>query len=91
MGYYLTERGGSADEVTIVLGGELDLRAAPALRDALERAIEAGVKHVIAGPDGGHLRRLHCGRHAPRGVGGDPRLGRPSHPDLHEQECPEDG
>jgi anti-sigma B factor antagonist len=46
MSYYLTERGGSADEVTIVLGGELDLRAAPALRDALRRAVEAGVKHV---------------------------------------------
>jgi anti-sigma B factor antagonist len=48
MTYYLTETGGSADEVTIILGGELDLRAAPALRDALARAIEARVKHVIA-------------------------------------------
>ena len=47
MSYYLTERGGSDDEVTIVLGGELDLRAAPALRDALTRAVEARVRHVI--------------------------------------------
>jgi anti-anti-sigma factor len=48
MSYYLTETGGTADEVTITLGGELDLRAAPALRDALNRAIEARVEHVIA-------------------------------------------
>jgi anti-sigma B factor antagonist len=48
MTYYLTETGGTAEEVTIILGGELDLRAAPALRDALARAIKARVKHVIA-------------------------------------------
>jgi anti-sigma B factor antagonist len=47
MGYYLTEMGATGDETTIVLGGELDMCSAPALRDALTRAIEARVKHVI--------------------------------------------
>jgi anti-sigma B factor antagonist len=47
MSYYLTERGAAGDETTIVLGGELDMRAAPALRDALTRAIERRVKDLI--------------------------------------------
>lgn len=47
MSYYLTEMGAAGDETTIVLGGELDMRAAPALRDALRRAIERRVKHLI--------------------------------------------
>jgi anti-sigma B factor antagonist len=47
MGYYLTEMGATGEETTIVLGGELDMCAAPALRDALRRAIEARVRHVI--------------------------------------------
>jgi anti-sigma B factor antagonist len=47
MSYYLTERGAAGDETTIVLGGELDMRAAPALRDALRRAIERRVKHLM--------------------------------------------
>jgi anti-sigma B factor antagonist len=40
MGYYLTEIGAAGDGCAIVVGGELDLCAAPALRDALTRAIE---------------------------------------------------
>jgi anti-sigma B factor antagonist len=40
MGYYLTEIGAGGDEITIVVGGELDLCAAPALRDALGRAVD---------------------------------------------------
>jgi anti-sigma B factor antagonist len=47
MSYYLTEMGAAGDETTIVLGGELDMRAAPALRDALRRATERRVKHLI--------------------------------------------
>jgi anti-sigma B factor antagonist len=47
MGYYLTEMGAAGDEITIVLGGELDMCAAPALRDALKRATKARVKNVI--------------------------------------------
>jgi anti-sigma B factor antagonist len=47
MSYYLTEMGVEGDKTTIVLGGELDMRAAPALRDALKRAIEGRVKYLI--------------------------------------------
>jgi anti-sigma B factor antagonist len=47
MGYYLTEMGAVGDKTTIVLGGELDMRAAPALRDALKRAVERRVKYLI--------------------------------------------
>jgi anti-sigma B factor antagonist len=47
MSYYLTEMGGTGDEVTIVLGGELDMCAAPALRDALTRAIDRRAATVI--------------------------------------------
>jgi anti-sigma B factor antagonist len=47
MSYYLTELGAAGGDTTIVLGGELDLRAAPALRDALRRAIERREKHLI--------------------------------------------
>ena len=47
MSYYLTEMGADGDQVKIVLGGELDMRAAPALRDALTRATEARVTYVI--------------------------------------------
>jgi anti-sigma B factor antagonist len=47
MAYYLTEMGGDGDHTTIVVGGELDLCAAPALRDALTRAIERRTTHVI--------------------------------------------
>jgi anti-anti-sigma factor len=47
MGYYLTEMGAAGDETTIVLGGDLDMCAAPALRDALKRAIEARIRRVI--------------------------------------------
>jgi anti-sigma B factor antagonist len=47
MSYHLTETGGSGDETTIVLRGELDMRAAPALRDALKRAIGGRVPRVI--------------------------------------------
>jgi anti-sigma B factor antagonist len=47
MSYYLTEMGAAGDQTTIVLGGELDMQAAPALRDALRRAIEQRVKHLI--------------------------------------------
>ena len=35
MGYYLTETGATGGEITIIVGGELDLCAAPAVRDAL--------------------------------------------------------
>ena len=47
MSYYLTEMAADGDEITIVLGGELDMCAAPALRDALRRAIAARVPNVI--------------------------------------------
>jgi anti-sigma B factor antagonist len=47
MSYYLTEMGAAGDEATIVLGGDLDMRAAPALRDALVRAIERRAKHLV--------------------------------------------
>jgi anti-sigma B factor antagonist len=47
MGYYLTEMGAAGDQATIVVGGELDMCAAPALRDALKRAVAARLKHVI--------------------------------------------
>ena len=47
MGYFLTEMGGCGDEVTIVLGGELDMCAAPALRDALRRATDTRAAKVV--------------------------------------------
>ena len=47
MGYYLTEIGAAGGQNTIVVGGELDLSAAPALRDALARAIDRHQAHVI--------------------------------------------
>jgi anti-sigma B factor antagonist len=47
LGYYLTEIGAAGDGITIVVGGELDLCAAPALRDALTRAIDRRQAHVI--------------------------------------------
>lgn len=47
MGYYLTEIGAAGDQNTIVVGGELDLCAAPALRDALTRVIDRHQAHVI--------------------------------------------
>jgi anti-sigma B factor antagonist len=47
LGYYLTEIGAAGGQNTIVVGGELDLSAAPALRDALARAIDRHQAHVI--------------------------------------------
>jgi anti-sigma B factor antagonist len=47
MNYYVTEAGATGDETTIVLGGDLDMCAAPAIRDALRRAVDAGSMHVI--------------------------------------------
>jgi anti-sigma B factor antagonist len=47
LGYYLTEMGAAGDQTTIVVGGELDMCAAPALKDALTRAIDQHVTHVI--------------------------------------------
>jgi anti-sigma B factor antagonist len=46
MSFYLTETGVVGHTSTIAAGGELDMCAAPALRDALTRAI-ASVKHVV--------------------------------------------
>jgi anti-sigma B factor antagonist len=45
--YYLTDTGTGTDTTTIVVAGELDASAAPALRAALGRAIEARVSEVI--------------------------------------------
>ena len=47
MNYYVTEEGATGDLTTIVLGGELDMCAAPAIRDALRRAINAPSMHVV--------------------------------------------
>jgi anti-sigma B factor antagonist len=47
MGYYLTEIGAAGAESTIIVGGEVDLCAAPALRDALTRAMDGNQAHVI--------------------------------------------
>jgi anti-sigma B factor antagonist len=47
LGYYLTEMGAAGDQTTIVIGGELDLSAAPALRDALARVMDRPQKDVI--------------------------------------------
>jgi anti-sigma B factor antagonist len=47
MSYYVTEMGTTGDKTTIVVRGELDMYAAPALRDALRRAIESRVGHVV--------------------------------------------
>ena len=46
MSYHLTETAAAGDETTIVLSGELDMGAAPALRDALTRAMRARVRHL---------------------------------------------
>ena len=46
MNYYVTEAGAAGDQTTIVLGGDLDMCAAPAIRDALRRAIDEGSMHV---------------------------------------------
>ncbi len=47
MGYYLTETGATGGEITIIVGGELDLCAAPAVRDALRRAVDRRQDNVI--------------------------------------------
>jgi anti-sigma B factor antagonist len=47
LGYYLTEIGAAGDQSTIVVGGELDLYAVPALRDALARVMDRRQRHVI--------------------------------------------
>lgn len=47
MSYYVTETGVPGDRTTIIARGELDMCAAPAFRDALRRAIERRVKHVV--------------------------------------------
>lgn len=47
MNYYVTEAGATGDQTTIVLGGDLDMCAAPAIRDALKRAIDGRSMHVI--------------------------------------------
>jgi anti-sigma B factor antagonist len=47
MRYYLTEPKVIGDTTRIVAGGELDMWAAPALRDALARALEACLPHVV--------------------------------------------
>ena len=46
MNYYVTEAGAAGDQTTIVLGGDLDMCAAPAIRDALRRAIDESSSHV---------------------------------------------
>lgn len=47
MNYYVTEAEATGDQTTIVLGGDLDMCAAPAIRDALRRAIDARSMRVI--------------------------------------------
>lgn len=46
MNYYVTEAGAAGDQTAIVLGGDLDMCATPAIRDALRRAIDEGLLHV---------------------------------------------
>jgi anti-sigma B factor antagonist len=47
MSYYVTEMGASGDEIRIVVGGELDMCAAPALADALRRAVDTRVASLV--------------------------------------------
>lgn len=47
MNYYVTEEGAAGDLTTIVLGGELDMCAAPAIRNALRRAIHTPSMRVV--------------------------------------------
>jgi anti-sigma B factor antagonist len=47
MNYYVTEAGATGDQTTIIVGGDLDMCAAPAIRDALRRAIDGGSAQVI--------------------------------------------
>jgi anti-sigma B factor antagonist len=47
MGYHLTEPETKANVRMIEVGGELDVSAAPALREALDRAIDARAAQVF--------------------------------------------
>ena len=47
MNFYVKHAGVDGDTMTIAAGGELDMFAAPALRDALEEALEASVPRVL--------------------------------------------
>jgi anti-sigma B factor antagonist len=47
MSFYLKEQCRSGDTLTINAGGELDMFAAPALRDALASTLDAGAPRVL--------------------------------------------
>jgi anti-sigma B factor antagonist len=47
MNFYVKQAGVVGETMTIAAGGELDMCAAPAIRDALREAREAGVQRVV--------------------------------------------